>query len=80
MLFRSGKRVFFIESAGETHNEVGRVFMAEAGVGKESVVTAEKGAIEINAEGDRYIVLKNGSRIETENASAATRRSEEQHV
>ena len=47
--------------------------MAEAGVGKEAVVTAEKGAIEINAEGDRYIVLKNGSRIETENASAATR-------
>ncbi|MBS5217753.1 MAG: LPS export ABC transporter permease LptF, partial [Sutterella wadsworthensis] len=70
---QGGKRVFFIESAGETPNEVGRVFMAEAGVGKESVVTAEKGAIEINAEGDRYIVLKNGSRIETENASAATR-------
>ena len=68
-----GKRVFFIESAGENENEVGRVFVAESGVGKESVVAAARGTVETNAEGDRYIVLKDGSRYETMNDSAQTR-------
>ena len=38
--------------------------MAEGDWGKESVVTAEKGTIEVNAEGDRYVVLGNGRRYE----------------
>ena len=52
-----GKRVFFVESAEEGGNQVRNVFMAEGDWGKESVVTAEKGTIEVNAEGDRYVVL-----------------------
>ena len=68
-----GKRVFFIESQGEDTNEVGHIFMAEGGKGRESVVTAERGRIELNEEGDRYIVLHNGRRIETQNDSSATR-------
>ena len=55
-----GRRVFFIESAGDAPNRVGRIFVAEAGLDKESTVMAEGGSIEINEEGDRYIVLNNG--------------------
>ena len=57
-----GKRVFFVESAEEAGNQVRNVFMAEGDWGKESVVTAEKGTIEVNEEGDRYVVLGNGRR------------------
>ena len=55
-----GKRVFFVESAEEGGNQVRNVFMAEGDWGKESVVTAEKGTIEVNAEGDRYVVTVYG--------------------
>ncbi len=68
-----GKRVFFIESSGTTANSIGKVFLAEGSDQKESVVTAERGAIELNAENDRYIVLHNGRRYETQKDSAATR-------
>lgn len=68
-----GKRVFFIESVDENTSEVGRVFMAEGGRDKESTVTAQAGRIEINDQGDRYVVLQNGRRYETANDSAETR-------
>ena len=68
-----GQRVIFIDSAGSKENEVGKVFMAETGKDKESVVTAESGTVEVNEEGDRYVVLHNGRRYETANESAATR-------
>lgn len=63
---QGGNRVFFIESTGENTNEVGRIFMAESGKTNESTVTAESGEIKINEEGDRYIVLHNGRRYETQ--------------
>lgn len=68
-----GKRVFFIESAGENPNEVGRIFLAESTSRGESMVTADSGTVEVNAEGDRYIVLHNGRRYETDAHSPATR-------
>ena len=68
-----GKRVFFVESAEEGGNQVRNVFMAEGDWGKESVVTAEKGTIEVNAEGDRYVVLGNGRRYEAQTDSGKTR-------
>lgn len=68
-----GKRVFFVESAEEAGNQVRNVFMAEGDWGKESVVTAEKGTIEVNAEGDRYVVLGNGRRYEAQTDSGKTR-------
>lgn len=68
-----GQRVIFIDSEGSKENEVGKVFMAETGKDKESVVTAESGTVEVNEEGDRYVVLHNGRRYETANESAATR-------
>ena len=68
-----GRRVFFIESAGSSSNEVGRLFLAERTSNGESAVMADSGTIEINAEGDRYIVLHNGRRYETDNGSPGTR-------
>ena len=68
-----GRRVFFIESAGSSPNEVGRLFLAERTSNGESAVMADSGTIEINAEGDRYIVLHNGRRYETDNGSPGTR-------
>ena len=68
-----GKRVFFIESQGESPNEVGRIFMAERTSKGESTVTAERGTVEINSEGDRYIVLHNGRRHETALDTPVTR-------
>ena len=68
-----GKRVFFIESMGEKSNEVGRVFVAETTSSGEAMVTSEGGRVETNAEGDRYLVLHDGRRYETKEASPETR-------
>lgn len=68
-----GKRVFFIESADESGNQVSNVFMAEGVWGEESVITSRKGSIELNSEGDRYIVLGEGRRYETQPDSSKTR-------
>ncbi len=70
---QGGRRVFFIESAGSSGTDVGRVFMAESGRSREIVVTAESGTVDVNAEGDRYILLRNGSRVETDRTTAASR-------
>lgn len=70
---QGGRRVFFIESAGSSGTDVGRVFMAESDRSREIVVTAESGTVDVNAEGDRYILLRNGSRVETDRTTAASR-------
>ena len=70
---QGGRRVFFIESTGSSGTDVGRVFMAESGRSREIVVTAESGTVDVNAEGDRYILLRNGSRVETDRTTAASR-------
>ena len=68
-----GRRVFFIESLGDRENEVGRVFLAEQNGDKEVVVNAAGGSIEVNREGDRYVVLHDGRRYETNRQTAETR-------
>lgn len=70
---QGGRRVFFIESVGETETDVGRVFMAESDKDKDIVVSASAGSVDVNEEGDRYIVLKDGSRVETNLRDAKTR-------
>lgn len=67
-----GKRVFFIESVTKDRNVEG-VFVAERHGDKSSVVTAQSGQIEVNQEGDRYIVLHDGRRYETSPQTAQTR-------
>ena len=52
---------------------MGRIFMAERTSKGESTVTAERGTVEINSEGDRYIVLHNGRRHETALDTPVTR-------
>lgn len=68
-----GRRVFFIESLGDADNEVGRIFLAQQDDDKEVVVSAAAGTIEVNREGDRYVVLHDGRRYETSRSSAETR-------
>lgn len=70
---KGGKLVFFIEQAGEDNSEVSKIFMAETSPDKEAVVTASSGSVEVNAEGDRYVVLHDGQRYETQKDSAASR-------
>ncbi|WP_295480819.1 LPS export ABC transporter permease LptF [Sutterella sp.] len=70
---QGGRRVFFIESAGDTPSSVSRIFVAESGRTQDSVVTAERGTVEVNADGDRYVILKDGARYETDRATSATR-------
>lgn len=55
-----GRRVFFIESAGDKPDEIGRLFLSESSHQKDSVVLAEGAKVEVNPEGDRYIVLRDG--------------------
>lgn len=68
-----GKRVFFIDSADKTENKVGKIFVAELSPDKDSVVMASSASIKLNEEGDRYIVLHDGHRVETQAGSAQTR-------
>ena len=69
----NGRRIFFVESQGENSNEVGRVFVAETTAKGMATITAESGTLEVNSEGDRYVVLHNGRRVEISNASPETR-------
>lgn len=70
---QGGRRVFFIESGGQNGTDVGRVFMAESGKDKDAIVSADAGTVEVNEEGDRYILLKNGTRVETGRRDAGAR-------
>lgn len=67
-----GKRVFFIENVDKDRNVEG-VFVADLSPKGSAIVTARSGGLEINKEGDRYIVLHDGRRYETNKQSAATR-------
>lgn len=69
----NGRRIFFVESHGESSNEVGRVFVAETTSKGMATITAESGTLEVNSEGDRYVVLHNGRRVEISNSGPETR-------
>ncbi len=67
-----GKRVFFIDSLDKDLNVKG-VFVAETRGDKTAVVTAKTANLEINEDGDRYVVLNDGRRYESANLTAAGR-------
>jgi lipopolysaccharide export system permease protein len=69
----NGRRIFFVESQGKNSNEVGRVFVAETTSKGMATITAESGTLEVNPEGDRYVVLHNGRRVEINSGSPETR-------
>jgi lipopolysaccharide export system permease protein len=58
------ERVFFVESVDIEGGEVRNVFVSSRSRGRETLVVAENGIIEVAPNGDRYIVLKNGRRYE----------------
>lgn len=66
-----GQRVFFIESVDAEGTHVKGVFMNTRDKESEIVVEAQEGVVRFNEAGDRYIVLKNGTRYETSAKSDA---------
>jgi lipopolysaccharide export system permease protein len=58
------ERVFFVESVDFDNGEVRNVFVSARSRGRETLVVAENGIIEVAPNGDRYIVLQKGRRYE----------------
>ncbi len=63
---KKGERVVFVEAVGNDITQVRNVFVAAMQEGKLGVVMAAKGHQEFAANGDRFMVLENGSRYEVE--------------
>jgi lipopolysaccharide export system permease protein len=59
-----GDRVFFVEAVDVTGGQVRNVFVSTRSHGRESLVVAEKGKIEVEPNGDRFVVLQQGRRYE----------------
>ena len=66
-VFRESKqadRVFFLENLDKTSNRVGNIFVQSVEHGKVGSMVAKQGFQEIAPNGDRFLVLLNGSRYE----------------
>jgi lipopolysaccharide export system permease protein len=66
-VFRESKqadRVFFLENLDKASNRVGNIFVQSVEQGKVGVMVAKQGFQETAANGDRFLVLLNGSRYE----------------
>lgn len=61
---RHADRVFFVESFTQTGSQVNNVFVQSVQQQKLGVTVAQRGHQETTPEGDRYLVLENGSRYE----------------
>jgi lipopolysaccharide export system permease protein len=59
----NGKRVFFIDKNSMSEQQGNRVFIVSEDKGSQSIVTSQTGLIE-NRDGERYLVLHNGQRVE----------------
>lgn len=60
----SGDRVYFIENIDTVKNRIGNVFVQSAQHGKMGTVAAKEGLQETAPNGDRFLVLLNGTRYE----------------
>ncbi|HTN48980.1 MAG TPA: LPS export ABC transporter permease LptF [Burkholderiaceae bacterium] len=69
-------RVFFVESVNFEDSQVRNVFVSMRSQGREGVIVAAKGEIEVAPNGDRYLVLENGRRYEGRPGSAEYRTME----
>ena len=66
-VFRESKqsdRVFFLENVDAKNNRVGNIFIQSVQNSKEGTMVAKEGLQETAANGDRFIVLLNGTRYE----------------
>jgi lipopolysaccharide export system permease protein len=57
-------RVFFVESVDFEGARVRNVFVSHRSQGREGVIVAEQGLIEVRDNGDRFLVLESGRRYE----------------
>jgi lipopolysaccharide export system permease protein len=57
-------RVFFVESVDFQDSQVRNVFVSMRSQGRDGVIVASKGEIEVAPNGDRYLVLEQGRRYE----------------
>lgn len=60
----NGERVYFIETADPAHNHIGNVFVQSFSKGRTDTVAAQEGRQETAPNGDRFLVLLNGTRYE----------------
>jgi lipopolysaccharide export system permease protein len=68
-VFRESKQsdqVFFVDSLSSSKEKVSNVFVQSAQDHRLSVIAADKGYIQSNANGDRFVVLEQGRRYEGE--------------
>jgi len=57
-------RVFFVESVDLAGAQVKNVFVSHRSQGREGVIVAAQGVIEVRPDGDRFLVLEQGRRYE----------------
>jgi lipopolysaccharide export system permease protein len=67
---RQAQRVYFVEEVSGSENLVANVFVSSVQHGKQGVMVAARGFLEIAENGDRFLVLLNGRRYEGEPGSA----------
>lgn len=60
----SADRVFFVEGLSEDISNVRNVFISSVRDGKSSIIVAREGTTEVDARGDKFVVLKNGRRYD----------------
>ena len=60
----SADRVFFVEGLADDISNVRNVFINSVRDGKSSVIVAREGTTEVDANGDKFLVLKNGRRYD----------------
>jgi lipopolysaccharide export system permease protein len=60
----SADRVFFVESVDLAGAQVKNVFVSHRSQGREGVIVAAEGVIEVQPDGERYLVLERGRRYE----------------
>lgn len=60
----SAKRVFFVEGDAQETGKVKNVFINSFKNGKNSIVVSKEGSMEIDAKGDRYLILESGQRYD----------------
>ncbi|MDB5838980.1 MAG: lptF [Herminiimonas sp.] len=66
----SSDRVFFVEGLSNDATNVRNVFVNSNQNGRSSIVVANEGTIEVDARGDKFLVLKNGRRYDGTPAQA----------
>jgi lipopolysaccharide export system permease protein len=60
----SADRVFFVEGLSEDVSNVKNVFISSVRNGKSSIIVAREGTTEVDAKGDKFVLLKNGRRYD----------------